>query len=129
MRASREAARILALVAAIVILAITAWVCLIWATVVLLSRWLGAGLALVSVGGALVFLLAVILVVVSAMRGRKPVPAGFAQRVLPSALLAAKGITAHPLAIRAALLLIGVVFALSAAVMPEQSPKDRDPPS
>ena len=74
MRASREAGRILALVAAIVILAITAWVCLIWATVVLLSRWLGTGLALVSVGGALVFLLAVILIVVSAMRGRKPAP-------------------------------------------------------
>lgn len=130
MRASHQAGRVAALVLMVLILASTAWVCLIGASVVLLSRWLGTGLALLAVGGALVFLLAVILFVAGTLRRSEPPPPSLAQRVLPSALAqGAKGVMTHPLAIRAMLLLIGVVFALSAALMPGHSPKDRDPPS
>lgn len=120
----------MALVLVILVLTATVWVCLTGTVVVLLSRWLGTGLALLAVGGALVFLLAAILFVASAMRRSELSPPSLAQRILPSALAqGAKGVMTHPLAIRVMLFLIGVVFALSAALMPGRSPKDRDPPS
>ena len=130
MRAARDAGRVLALVVVILILTSTAWVCLIAASVVLLSRWFGTGLALLAVAGTLVFLLAIILAVASAMRRSKPPPPGLVQRVLPSALAqGAMGVVAHPLVMRAGLLLIGVLLALSAVLLPGRPPKDRDPPS
>lgn len=130
MRAARDAGRVLALAMMILILASTAWVCMIAAAVVLLSRWIGTGLALLAVAGALVFLLAIILAVASAMRRSAPPPPGLMQRVLPSALAqGALGVLSHPLVIRAGLLLIGVLFALSSVLLPGRTPKDRDPPS
>ncbi len=130
MRAARDAGRVLALAMVILILASTAWVCMIAAVVVLLSRWIGTGLALLAVAGALVLLLAIILAVASAVRPSMPPPPGLLQRVLPSALAqGALGVVSHPLVIRAGLLLIGVLFALTSVLLPGRTPKDRDPPS
>lgn len=130
MRAAHQAGRVMALVLVILLLASTAWICLIGAAIVLLSRWLGTGLALLAISGGLVFLLSIILLVASAVRRNAPPMPSVAQRVLPAALAqGAKGVITHPLAIRAGLLLIGVLMALAAILMPSGGPKGRDPPS
>ena len=72
MRASRQAGRVLVLALAVLILVSTAWVCLIGAAVVLLSDWLGTGLALLAVAGGLFVLLAIIFLVASALRQAEP---------------------------------------------------------
>jgi hypothetical protein len=108
----------------------TAWVCLIGAAVVLMGQWLGTGLALLAVGGALSFMVGFILLMVNALRRRDTQPPSLAQRVLPGVIAqSAASVAAHPLLLRAALLVIGVLFALAAALMPSPTPPDRDPPS
>lgn len=146
MRRSRKAGQVFALAMVILLLISTAWVCLMGAAVVLLGQWLGTGLALLVVGGALSFMVGFILLGVSALRRRDPPPPSLAQRALPSAIAqsaarviaqsaasvgaqSAASIGAHPLILRAALLVIGVLFALAAARMPSPKPPDRDPPS
>jgi hypothetical protein len=130
MRAMREAGQTLSLFFMVLLLASTAWVCLISASVVLVSHWLGTGLALLAVSGALIFLLVLILVVANAVRPRKPPPPNLAQRVLPSALAqGAMGVISHPLAIRAALLLVGVLLALTAVLLPGRDAEGPGPKS
>lgn len=138
MRRSRKAGQVFALAMVMLLLISTAWVCLMGAAVVLLGQWLGMGLALLVVGGALSFMVGFILLGVSALRRREPPPPSLAQRVLPSAIAqsaarviaqSAASIGAHPLILRAALLVIGVLFALAAARMPSPRPPDSDPPS
>ncbi|CAM8633247.1 hypothetical protein MCEREM30_01580 [Paracoccaceae bacterium] len=130
MRRSRKAGQVFALAMVMLLLISTAWVCLMGAAVVLLGQWLGTGLALLVVGGALSFMVGFILLVVSALRRRDPPPPSLAQRVLPSAIAqSAASVVAHPLILRAALLVIGVLFALAAALLPSPKPPDRDPRS
>jgi len=125
MRASRQAGRILALALAVLVLLSTVWVCLIGAAVVLLSKWLGTGLALLVVAGTLVVLLAVLFLLNSALAQAKPPSQG-----LPEVLAqGARGALAHPLAIRGLLLLIGVGLALSAVLIPGRDSGDGGPPS
>jgi|GEM_PF-6096918 len=130
MRAMREAGRTLALMVVVVLLALTAWVCLISALVVLVSHWLGTGPALLAVSGALVFLLVLILLVASAVRPRKLPAPNLAQRVLPTALVqGAASIIAHPLATRMAFLLIGVLLVVTSVLIPGRNSEDSGPKS
>lgn len=130
MRAMREAGRTLALMVVVVLLALTAWVCLISALVVLVSHWLGTGPALLAVSGALVFLLVLILLVASAVRPRKLPAPNLAQRVLPTALVqSAASIIAHPLATRMAFLLIGVLLVVTSVLIPGRNSEDSGPKS
>lgn len=129
MRASHQALRALGLVLAILLLASTAWVLLTLAVVVLMSRWMGTGLALLAAGGGLALLLAIILLVASITHRKEPRAPDLVRRILPAVLgQGGKALMGHPLFIRAGLLTIGVAFALAAALT-GASPKDPDKPS
>lgn len=121
----------LALVLALLLLAVTAWVCLVLGTVELLAGALGRGPALLAVAVGLVLLAGLMAAAAAAVRRSSRPAAGVARRVLPGVLAeGARGALTRPLVLRVLLAGLGLVLLLAALLVPAPPPAGpKDPPS
>lgn len=120
MQPLRDAGRMAGLALAVLLLGGTAWLCLVGGAVALLARPMGAGLALLTVGGALLALLVLVLLVAGAVRpARRPLPVRPA-KLLSSVLPRVMVVLARPTVVRGLLVGVGLLLMLAALAVPER---------
>ena len=129
MQALRDAGRAAALAAVVLVLAGTAWVCLIAGAVFLLARPFGPGLALLIVAGALLALVLLIALIAKATqpapRPKSSLPPGLVAALLPQVMAG----LARPAVMRAGLLVLGLLMAAAAVLVPGKGGDDGKPPA
>ena len=118
MQARRAAGRAVAVALFMLLLLLTAWVCVLAGVVVFLARPLGPVGALLSVGGGAVFLAFFVLLVFSLTRNDQR-RTGYTEHKLPAALArAVMAVLCRPAALRVSLGTIALLLGIAALLLP-----------